>query len=118
MASQLASARPRKLAAPAGGFDRGSDGLCISRTISSRSNFEAARCSRVARQSHLCVDQKIHEYQRLVIIARLDPCPWGVGVSTNPAVAVAPGADDLDSQIRIRVKRGHHFFSGWRNCQP
>jgi hypothetical protein len=103
MASQLARAWPRKLAALAGGFDRGSDGLWISRTISSRSNFAAARFNRVALATHLGDDQKIDENQRLVIIARLDPCPWGVGVSTNLAVAGAPSADHLDSQIRITL---------------
>lgn len=78
--------------------------LCISRTISSRSNLTAARFNRVALRTQLNADQKIDENQRLVIIARLDPCPWGVGVSTNPAVAVAPSADHLDSQIRITLE--------------
>jgi hypothetical protein len=97
MASQLASAWPRKLAAPAGGFDQGLDGLWISRTISSRSNFSASRHNRVALESQLCLDQKIHEYHPLVIIGRGDSCPWGARVSTTPAVAVAPGADHLNS---------------------
>ncbi len=78
--------------------------LCISRTISSRSNLNAVRFNRVALRTQFGDDQKIDGNQRLVIIARLDPCPWGVGVSTNPAVAVAPSADHLDSQIRITLE--------------
>lgn len=99
---------------PCGRVRPGSDGLWISRTISSRSNFAASRFNRVALRSHLCVDQKSHGYQTLVIIDRLDPCPWGAGVSTNPAVAVAPGADHLDRPAGSRVERRHYFFSGWR----
>jgi hypothetical protein len=112
MASQLASAWPRKLAAPAGGFDQASRVLGFSRTISSRSNFEAARFNRVALGSHLCDDQKIHEYQRLVIIARLDPCPWGPRVVTNPAVAAAPGAGSpLDSPDHDHAQSADITFS-------